>query len=87
MPSMATKADPSVAVAMETSKHDTNSSMGGDVEAHTGGTTMASDTNLKRDLGSRHINMIALAGMIVSISPLVPAYRIADLANRERAFS
>lgn len=69
---MATKADPSVAVAMDTSKHDTSSSTGGDVEADTGGTTMASHTNLKRDLGSRHINMIALAGMIVSTSTLVP---------------
>lgn len=70
---MATKTDPSVAVAMDTSKYDTRSSTGGDIEAHTGGTTMASDTNLKRDLGSRHINMIALAGMIVSISTVLPA--------------
>lgn len=84
---MASKADPSVSETMDTSKHDTGSSTNGDVEAHTIGRTMPSDTNLKRDLGSRHINMIALAGMIVSSSSLVPAYSIADLATRERAFS
>lgn len=70
---MAAKEESSVTVAMDASKHDTSSSTNGDVEAHTGNTTMTSGTHLKRDLGSRHINMIALAGMIVSISGRVLA--------------
>lgn len=37
-----------------------------DVEMGTGNTEVIESGGLKRDLGSRHINMIALAGMIVS---------------------
>lgn len=60
---MAVKTKTSVSVANEMSKQDGSSSVNADVEA---GTTVPSvHGELKRDLASRHINMIALAGMIV----------------------
>jgi yeast amino acid transporter len=40
--------------------------MPADVEMGSGNTEIISSSGLKRELGSRHINMIAVAGMIVS---------------------
>jgi amino acid transporter len=44
------------------------SDMPADVEMGSGSTEVISPNGLKRELGSRHINMIAVAGMIVSFS-------------------
>lgn len=51
-------------VGQDPSNQRTRSSMTGDVEIG----TSYEPVDLKRDLGSRHINMIAIAGMIVSLS-------------------
>jgi amino acid permease len=61
---MATKTDTAVSVA-DDMKHERDSGISANMEA---GTAIPKHGELKRDLSSRHINMIALAGMIVSPS-------------------
>jgi amino acid permease len=63
---MASKVPPVVSLSNDMSKEDGISSTGGDVELQSGSAMDTSQGQLKRDLGSRHINMIAIAGMIVS---------------------
>ena len=62
---MTTKAPLAASVADDMSKEDVLSSRNGDVEVQPGSAMDTSQGHLKRDLGSRHINMIAIAGMIV----------------------
>jgi amino acid permease len=63
---MAAKDPTAVSTAADMSKDEVASSASGDVEAQAYNTA-DSTGHLKRDLSSRHINMIAIAGMIVSI--------------------
>lgn len=51
-------------VLPDCSKQQSRSIMTGDVEIG----TSHEPVDLKQDLGSRHINMIAIAGMIVSLA-------------------
>lgn len=51
------------AVVVADDKHENSSSVANDVEGQTS-TTQTTNGQLKRDLASRHINMIAIAGMI-----------------------
>lgn len=48
------------------------SDMPADVEMASGNTEVIPSSGLKRELGSRHINMIAVAGMIVSFPRAFP---------------
>lgn len=59
---MPSKVDAAVMVADD--KQELKSSVAGDIESQTNSTTDTADGQLKRDLASRHINMIAIAGMI-----------------------
>ena len=64
---MATKTGSTLAVVDNMSKYQSESSAPGQLEAQSDLATANSHGRLKRDLGSRHINMIAIAGMIVFI--------------------
>lgn len=75
---MESKIESAVIVADDASKND-RTSHEKDLESDTGAMGNRSGAQLKRDLGSRHINMIAIAGMIVSFSEPRHFHQRADL--------
>lgn len=82
---MTSKIDTAITVADD--KRENASSLAGDLEGQPGDTQSAQDGHLKRDLASRHINMIAIAGMIVCESLLCPDITVTNTECRAQVSS